>query len=265
MDCIRAQTLLAPEPGPSATSPEVEEAFAHYSACGTCQTFFANQRRVANRLRHIARHQSAPDVLRNRIVAAINLERDRVERRRSHVRLAFAGGGALVAAAAAVVVLLSTPASPLEVVSPFVAQATEQEPAPQALTTADAVPLERWLASQLGESVHVPIIPDAQLVSGGVTSFEGMTSAAVRYRVQGTDLTYFALPAGKTITSMAVADDEMISLTSGDYEVVVWGEGGSARVLVAHLPRDELQAIAVHCRMKRITLQYPLTDPAVTS
>ena len=196
MDCIRAQTLLAPEPGPSATSPEVEEAFAHYSACGTCQSFFANQRRVASRLRHLAQRQSAPAELRHRVVAAINLERYRVQRRRSHMRLAFAGGSALVAAAAAVVVLLSRPANPLDVVSPFVAHATEQEPAPQALTTADAAPLERWLASQLGESVHVPIIPDAELVSGGVTSFEGMTSAAVRYRVQGTDLTYFALPAG---------------------------------------------------------------------
>lgn len=171
----------------------------------------------------------------------------------------------MAAAAAAMVFWLSGPADPLEVVSPFVAQAIGERPASQSMVTGDAAPLEEWFASQMGESVHVPLIPDAQLVAGAVASVEGMRSAAVRYRVRGTALTYFALPAGQMIARMPVADDEMVSLTSGDYEVVVWGEAGSARVLVAALPRDQLQAIAVHCRMKRMTLEGRPPTAAVTS
>jgi anti-sigma factor RsiW len=264
MDCTRAQTLLAPEPGPSATFPEADEALAHYSACERCQTSFANQRRVADRLRHLAQNQRAPAALRDRVLTAINLEQDKIQRR-ARLRFAFSGGAGLVAAAAAMVLWLSGPADPQDVLGPFVAQAIDEEPASQSMVTADAAPLEEWLASQMGESVHVPIIPDAELVAGEVASVEGMPSAAVRYRVRGAELTYFALPAGKTIARMTVEDDEMVSLTSGDYEVVVWGEDGSARVLVASLPRDELQAIAVHCRMKRITLQARPLEPAVAS
>jgi anti-sigma factor RsiW len=171
----------------------------------------------------------------------------------------------MVAAAAALVLLIPGPVDPLDVVSSFVAQAIEEEPASQSMVTAEAAPLEQWLASQMGESIHVPIIPDAELVAGELASVDGMPSAAVRYRVRGKELTYFALPAGKTIARMTVEDNEMVTLTSGDYEVVVWGEDGSARVLVASLPRDELQAIAVHCRMKRITLQARPLEPAVAS
>lgn len=252
MDCSNARLLLGPDPQPASTSPELVEAHRHYGQCEACRAFFAAQRKVAERLRRLAQGPPAPAALRARVLATIDQERRERERLVHHRRWAFLGGGALVAAAAVAVLMLASPADPMDIATPFVRQVTQRAAVSSAMTTGE-VQLAEWLASQMGSAVHIPVIPDAELLGGRVTQLGDVRTAVVDYRIHGMSLTYFHIPAVRILGRPIAEGDELLSLSSGGYEVVMWRENDSARAVVSPMSRRELQAIAEHCRRKSMT------------
>lgn len=248
LTCDEARLLLWPGPGSGSAGTEASAALAHYRDCADCQRFFATQDRLGRRLRELARVQRAPRGLSDRVQAALASDELEVRRRgRQRTRRAAVLVG-LAAAAALVLVLVRPPGSTDRLAQPFVEEALRDMPA-EAPVGADLDQTERWFAERLGREIPVMEIPEATLMGGRITRVGEVPSAALRYQMDGTPLTYVVVP-GQRVMDRPIEDGEVIAVASRGLEVVIWGEPGATHVVVASLPREKLKAIAEECRRK---------------
>lgn len=245
--CEETRLALWPEPGPRRPSAEVCEAFDHYTQCEACQKFFALQRELKERLKRAGQATVAPRELRERVYAALTATRvAEVSRRRRRTALwALAGA----AAAMAGWLLFHRPAPSAErMAQPFVEELLREMPE-GIVSELDPRNLARWFAERLGHAVPVLEIPGAQLVGGRIAYIDGVRSAALHYRSWGMPLIYFVVP-GTSLMGREIAEEEVVTLSSRGFEVVVWREPGAVHAVAAPLERSELVAIAQECRRK---------------
>lgn len=217
----------------------------------------AFDRRIVSRLRKLAEAGSAPDYLRERVLADLAAEpappKRSVRRLRWDLIGAAAGGAMVTAAAAAVLWFTASPqASQTDESIGWVNLAMSHVISPTALQTDRPTSLQSWFASQAGYSLEIPDIPEAKLLGGRLTDLEGVIAAAVDYQIDGVALTYLIVPNRDMISSILKRRDDMAMSSAPGYQIVMWNQGGGTRALVAPIPEDQLFQIADHCRRTMI-------------
>lgn len=246
--CEETRLALWPEPGPRRPSAEACEAFDHYSQCESCQKFFALQRELGERLNRAGQALAAPRELRERVYAELAAARVSEAPRPSRWRWPAMAAGTL-ATAAGLFWWFGRPAPSLEgLAQPFVEEAL-RDLSGEALSNPDPQQLVLWFAERVGHAVPVLDIPGAVLTGGNVAHIDGARAAALHYRSQGVPLIYFVVP-GTSVMSRNVPENEMVTLSSRGFQVVLWREPGAVHVVAAPLGRSELVAIAQECRKK---------------
>lgn len=247
--CEETRLALWPEPGPRRPSAELCEAFDHYTQCQACQNFFALQRELKERLKRAGQAAVAPRDLRERVYAQLAAARTAEAARRRRLTALGAIAGAAAAAVAALVFYFYRPALPPErLAQPFVDELLREIPE-GGVAEPDAGNLARWFAERLGHAVPVLEIPGAELVGGRIAYIDGVRSAALHYRSWGVPLIYFVVP-GTSLMGREISEEEMITLSSRGFEVVVWREPGAVHAVAAPVGRSELTAIAEECRRR---------------
>jgi anti-sigma factor RsiW len=117
------------------------------------------------------------------------------------------------------------------------------------LSSAEASLVQRWLETRVGYPVEVPNISGAVLDGGRVVSANGSKLAAVNFRLHGKPLTYIAMPTAEVMGSHI--KNEFVETTSlNGYNVATWIERGTARAVIAPMPRRDVAAIARECKRK---------------
>lgn len=251
MRCEDVRQALWPQPGPRPVSAGLTEAFEHYSACADCQAFFRVQEALGRRLGRLAEVR-APLGLDQRIQESLaEHESDLTVRRRT--RWLAGTGTVLVAAAAAITLMLARPSVPAEVAQPLVAEARIGLEVTDAIASSNPGEVSSWLESQVGYEVTVPDITDALLLGGRVAELGGSKSAAIVYLFHGMPVSYFALPTND-VMGKPIRSEKVIPITSDGYEVALWSEQGSARAVVAPMPREEVVQLAEECRRKAMSV-----------
>lgn len=223
------------------------EAFDHYTQCPACQSFFAQQRELRERLKRAGQSIVAPRELRERVYAELAAARVAAASRRRR-RSAFWAVAAAAAAVAAWLLFYHPAPSAERLAQPFVEEVLREMPE-GIVAEADPRNLARWFAERLGHAVPVLEIPGAELVGGRVAYIDGVRSAALHYRSWGMPLIYFVVP-GTSLMGREIPEDEVMTLSSRGFEVVVWREPGAVHAVAAPLGRSELMAIAEECRRK---------------
>ncbi len=247
--CEEARLALWPEPGPRRPAAELCEAFDHYTQCPACQNFFALQRELKERLRRAGQATVAPRELRERIYAELAAARVTEAARRRRLTTLWAAVGAVAAAATVAWLVFHQPApSPERLAQPFVEELLTEIPE-GGVAEANAGNLARWFAERLGHAIPVLEIPEAELVGGRIAYIDGVRSAALHYRSWGMPLIYFVVP-GTSLMGRKLSEEQVVTLSSRGFEVVVWREPGAVHALAAPLGRSELVAIAQECRRK---------------
>ena len=239
IDCRLARQHLAPEPGPRATSPDVEAAFRHYQGCRACQDFFETHRRLAGLVRRAGRGVHAPPDLAPRILAAVSRhEASATTALRSRRNLWL--GGVAVAAAAVLTLWLGPPvgSDPLTA-RPFVEQALAVDGPARATPALAPGPLDQWFRSQQIHGFEIPDIEQARM------------SAAVDFETPtGFQVTYIMVPDTRLFGG--VNESDIMTMSSDGWEVAMWVENGTARAVISQMPRGDLLTIAEQCKNKRI-------------
>gem|GEM_PF-5650991 len=247
MTCAEAQEILAPYPGPTRSTPEAREAFAHYETCPACKALFEDHRRLADSIRRVATTQRAPDYLRARILETIEAEQRAVVPTRPKYGLWVSG--AIVAAAAALTLWLggTQPLPPDQGVTPLIAALTT--PDQPLLQTTSAPPLASWFVDQQIRPFEIPDIDNADLVGGRVTQVRGITSPLIDFVQDGIPVTYVMVPDQELLRGLTA--DGILTISTGDYEVAAWLEDGTFRAVLSRMPREQLLLIAEQCKYKR--------------
>lgn len=203
---------------------------------------------LSSRLSQLSVGVRAPSELRARIEAALALEAVTVRRRR-RVRWLAGSGVALAATAALVVTVVGTPDVPTATAQPLVEQARIGLSDEDAVTSADATELERWLEDQVGYQVDIPDISEAKLEGARIAEFGDVRGAAVVYRYHGMPLTYFAWPSGELMGQLAHGGG-VRAVSSNGYQVALWTEHGAARAVAGPMARRAVVDVAEECRNK---------------
>ncbi len=192
----------------------------------------------------------APIELRRRIADALDAEdrrlfiapparqRPRVWLRRWSLALATLTAGLVVVALLQRLQYDSLPPSPSGLMGlPRLAE----------LPSNDALEVKRWLESYVDYPVDVPTIRDARLSGGQVLRLDHANAVAVTYQLQGRPLTYMVMPTARVMgRQLAAGVIDTISLHG--FNAVTWVETGSARVLMAPMPRQHVAEMAEQCR-----------------
>ncbi len=121
------------------------------------------------------------------------------------------------------------------------------EAAAPALTSADADALEKWLEPQVGFRVEIPAIARASLMGGRVAVLDGARGVVLVYDLDGTRLTYFALPT-RDAWSRGLTSEAVTPVSRNGYELAMWTERGATRALVAPMQRVAVLEVAEDCR-----------------
>jgi anti-sigma factor RsiW len=208
--------------------------------------------RVSERL-HDLKQWTAPPLLRRRIIAALDAEdRARIPTPRQPRRVwPLFGWGALAAAATVAILVVATPGHSPELARPLVEQAIVGLATDQAMVNSNPARLGDWLQLQVGYDFEIPTISDASLIGGSVANLNGVRTAAVRYELNGEQLTYFAMPTAEVLGS-ALTNEDVSTVSSDGYHIATWVESGNARALVSALDEKQVTAVAEECRKKAI-------------
>lgn len=250
MRCEEARRILGPEPSEPPMGGQQEQAHAHRAGCDACRRYYGAQRALSRRLRQLsAAALQAPPWLAARIRASLDDETALLVRRRS--RLIAGSGTVALAAAAALLLLLGAPDTSRRMASPLARAAQAGLGSPVSIASSDTAILRAWLQHEVGYTVDIPNISDADLVGASVTEMDGVRGAAVVYEYRGRPLTYFDLPStgfpGGWPQSGVVE-----SASANGYEVAVWAQEGGARAIAAPMPRQTVVDVANECRRKAV-------------
>lgn len=251
MRCEEARRILGPEPRDPPTGGQQEQAHAHRANCDACRRYYGAQRALSRRLRRLsAAALQAPPWLAARIRASLDDETALLVRRRRS-RLIAGSGTVALAAAAALLLLLGAPDTSRRMASPLARAAQAGLGSPVSIASSDTAILRAWLQHEVGYTVDIPNISDANLVGASVTEMDGVRGAAVVYEYRGQPLTYFDLPStgfpGGWPQSGVVE-----SASANGYEVAVWTQEGGARAIAAPMPRRTVVDVANECRRKAV-------------
>jgi anti-sigma factor RsiW len=115
------------------------------------------------------------------------------------------------------------------------------------IPSSDASRVENWLEAQMGYAVRVPRILDAALEGGRVVTANGTEVAAVNYRLRGQPLTYLAMTTAR-VMGRRIEEDRIETMSLEGFSLAAWTEQGSARILMAPIPEQEVVAVARECK-----------------
>ena len=251
MKCEEARRILGPEPRKLPTGGQQEQANAHRASCDACRHYYGAQRALSQRLRRLSvAALQAPPWLAARVRASLDDETAQLVRRR-RLRL-FAGSGTVaLAAAATLLLLLGAPDTSRRVASPLAQAAQAGLASPVSIASSDTAILGAWLQHEVGYTVEIPNISDADLLGATVTEMDGVRGAAVVYEYHGQPLTYFDLPSSGFPGGWPQRG-VVESASANGYEVAVWIQEGGARAVAALMPRRTVVDVANECRRKAV-------------
>jgi len=251
MRCEEARRILGPEPRELATGEQQEQADAHRASCDACRRYYGAQRALSQRLRRLsAAALQAPPWLAARVRTSLEDETARLVRQR-RLRL-FAGSATVaLAAAAALLLFVGVPDTSQRVASPLARAAQAGLASPVSIASSDTAILRAWLQHEVGYTVEIPNISDADLVGAGVTEMDGVRGAAVVFEYHGQSLTYFDLPS-TGLPGGWPQSGVLASASADGYEVAVWTQEGGARAVAAPMPRQTVVDVANECRRKAV-------------
>jgi anti-sigma factor RsiW len=108
-----------------------------------------------------------------------------------------------------------------------------------------------WLAKNLGHPVHVPEMPDAQLVGARLSVLRGQTVALDVYRSQGKTVSLF-VGDPKVLCPLTLPQDQLFADSGSPYSLVAWQHKGHFHILVAELGLEQLKKLAHQCQVSAI-------------
>lgn len=213
--------------------------------------------KLSNRVLLLQR-QRAPDHLRHRVITALRLEaRDPglgspqpTAATNSAFRIPWhRAAWALLAAAASVILLVTQRDTPgLDAVQSAATALVELQTVAE-ISSTEASHVRSWLEARVGYPVDVPSISDAVLNGGRVLDANGSTLAAITFRLHGKPLTYLAMPTAEVLGHL-IEHEYIETMSLDSYNVATWIERGTARVVIAPMPKRHVAAVARECRRK---------------
>ena len=245
MDCERARQLIdAYVDGELAleTSTEIER---HIDSCAACRRLYESRRALSAQLRDAALAVAAPDVLRQRIAAALDAETPRpVARRpvgRQWMQLAAACLAAAVLGSGTTYLTLTNGGQPSpvdEVVADHVRSLLVENRVVD-VPSSDEHTVKPWFNGKLD---FAPPVVDLTtdgfpLVGGRLDYADGRTVAALVYRHRQHTINLFVWPAEGGATAGGTPSAESLQ----GYHVVHWTGGGMAYWAVSDLNPADLK------------------------
>jgi anti-sigma factor RsiW len=252
--CGAARRLAWPDGAPRAWDERVEEAEAHIRDCSDCTRFVADMRAMAHGISRSAPNPSAPRDVRERLFATLANARAEQQSRANLVRTR-----SLAAAAAAVAVIAAfgvwqvlTPANGDSLVAPRLVENHRQALHQEGVETADTSAVARWFVGRVPFAVHVPVFSNSELIGARVAEVNGLRGAAIRYRIDDQDVSYYILPASN---GLPVTGTTAVQITSqAGYRIASWRDPGLSHALVGSLSGLRLANLARECIRQMMAL-----------
>jgi len=260
MMCGEARRLAWPDGAPRAVNEKVAAAEAHVAECAACQAFMSDMRSLAHSVAASAPNDSAPREVRERLFAALaraRFEDQRAQARRLTTRRLAAAGIVAAIVLGTAVWRLSPPRA--ADVAARLADDHRQALHTDGIASGDTAAAARWLSDRVGFAVHVPTFTNGQLLRARVADMEGRRSAVLAYRIDGQDVSYYILPAGRNGIASVVpgAPAVRVSAWSG-FRIASWREPGLTHALVGNLPAARLAGLARECiRQMLAFVEFP--------
>jgi anti-sigma factor RsiW len=230
----------------------------HLSVCAECAEEAAQQRSFVRGLRERLPHAQAPADVKARILGNLKATKVPAPARTPVWTRRWAGGGALAGAAVAALFLfvsLNLPQGGSDAWTQFFRddhQAHSQAKLDVQVQSASTQTVAAWLAKTVGHPVHVPVMPDAQLVGGRTTVLRGQTVSLAVYRSDGKALSLFVGDPKVLCPSLDLPQDQLYADAGSPYSVVAWQHHDHFHVLVADLSLDRLKVLAHECQVSAI-------------
>jgi anti-sigma factor RsiW len=242
-----------------ADAPSVRE---HLERCEACRRFEAGERSVAAAVRTRSRRDRAPQALRERLVAALEVERGRPPggRRRSWKAVAVGAAASLLAVAAFILIgTVDGTAEARRTVAALAADHMEYAAGgPMELASSSPAEVAEWLRARTRLAVTVPVPPGAQILGARRCRLRGRPAALVSYRLPpsgadaaGSTASLFVFrSAGEEWSSMETLAEHRPKRICRAHDrglsVLVWEERGLTYAFVTEIPEAELTALAEH-------------------
>lgn len=258
MDCFRAREGLWPPERPRLAGTEVLEARTHVEHCAACCDYFAQDRALLQ-LYDRLRHERAPDLLRQRVFAALARVRaggvgTRAGPERAGTpsaawsrRATRAAGLASVLALALTAWLLSgrshgASADHAIFIEDYLRRAVSDDH----IITSDPAEVGRFLARELGLPLTPPRVRGLQLTRAEICLLEGRRGAMILYLANGRTLSHYLIPrqGAKARPPSLPNRGRLARAGGGSPTVITWATPAVEQALVGDLEPAQLLALA---------------------
>ncbi|MFQ5550409.1 MAG: hypothetical protein ACE5FJ_04135 [Gemmatimonadales bacterium] len=246
LDCVELRKTVWFRSDP--TSSGYALAVKHVDGCDACTAFFMRDRAIAHRLSALAA-VTVPPTIRSAILRSLPVEpseEDVIDISAQGARR-WPVWWSIAAAAAVVLFALFYPSTQADPLSHLALEAVLRNQV-ESVAITDHADIDRWLATRLDFATDVPDLPGTSLVGAGLTEFEGQLAATVSYSIDGKPLTYMIVPTSVVFEYSVANGRGPYYVEEGGDKVVIWGNGGSARMLLGSISAHDLLRLAEHCR-----------------
>ncbi|HTA16246.1 MAG TPA: zf-HC2 domain-containing protein, partial [bacterium] len=211
MTCLEARAMIPAFVDQELSSQDAAVLERHLGICVDCARAAAKHRSFVKGLREHLPQATIPADLKTRVMAGLrtakapDMPRPRGRR--------WLRAGALVATAfAALFMALALPHGASDAWTQFYRdehQAHSRNDADVQVRSDSAVAVAAWLAKNVGHPVHVPIMPDAQLIGARTTVLRGQTVSVAMYRSKGEALSLFVGDPKVLCPSLNLPQDQL--------------------------------------------------------
>ena len=254
MTCMEALAMIPASVDQELSSQDAAVLERHLRICVDCATVAAKHRSFVKGLREHLPRAPIPADIRYRLMAGLRTAKA-PESPRPRVGRWIRSGALVATAMAALFMALSLPHGASDAWTQFYRdehQAHSRTELGVDIQSDSQGVVAGWLAKNVGHPVHVPIMPDAQLIGGRTTILRGQTVSVAMYRSKGEALSLFVGDPKVLCPTLNLPQDQLYADAGKPYSVVAWRHHGHFHVLVAELSLEQLKELAHQCQVSAL-------------
>lgn len=247
MNCRESRSMIPAWLDQELPGRDGEALEAHLDACEDCSAFARREQGFVRGLRENLPREAAPPELKERLLSSVRAPAVSTAPARR-----WALGAAAGLALAGLLLALFVPRAGLsEDWTRFYLQEHQAHSGAEAadFNASDPAKVAGWLGSALGHPVHVPSMPDAELLGGRLCRLRGQKVGLALYRSKGRMLSLFmGDPKLLCPQGLKRAEGELYAQSGPTLSLVAWQHNGHFHVAVSELDLAELSVLAKQCQ-----------------
>jgi len=235
---------------------EAAQADAHVENCPPCQQFFAAEEGLEDFLRERAPLEKAPASLRERVLASIAQERERLGNRsrwfvflrRRSITLSLVSLLIIGIAGGLWLNRRRAPVMPEQLTSVLIDDHVHSLPTGAEIASSNHNVVQSWFDGKVDFSFHLPPTSDQSLIGGRLCDLRGRQAALIFYQHPQSRVSLFVLDGSDVV----LPEDRLISLDGKScfmgsrkgYNAVLWKDRGVLYGLVSDARSADLLQLA---------------------